>query len=156
MSCRSHSAAARMLNGMTSNFSIWGIIRHLFIIRGLCSPCAFLTTSSSPIRNARRPPETTTTNSGGRPTPRSRTWFQYVIPVMLVKHWHLLNLIWLQDRYKELLCVSRQWRNLQMRRNASFGHRHDDIGPGDLAVRCPACPQPDVNLPDGWQDDQQR
>ncbi|KAI1783692.1 hypothetical protein LXA43DRAFT_977006 [Ganoderma leucocontextum] len=60
------------------------------------------------------------------------------------------------DRYKELLRVSRQWRNIHMRRNAGFGHRADAVGPGDLAVRCPACPQPDVNLPEGWRDDKKQ
>nr|VWP01792.1 Cytochrome P450 monooxygenase AKT7 (EC (AK-toxin biosynthesis protein 7) [Ganoderma boninense] len=58
------------------------------------------------------------------------------------------------DRYKELLRVSRQWRNIQTRIQAGFGHRVDTIGPGDLAIRCPACPQPDTNLPDGWQNDE--
>jgi hypothetical protein len=24
--------------------------------------------------------------------------------------------------------------------------------PGELAVECPACPRPGVNLPDGWED----
>ena len=26
------------------------------------------------------------------------------------------------------------------------------IQPGELAVRCPACPQPGVNLPENWED----
>ncbi|KAI1790343.1 hypothetical protein LXA43DRAFT_1095489 [Ganoderma leucocontextum] len=58
------------------------------------------------------------------------------------------------DRYKELLRVSRQWRNQQMRKTAGFGHRQDSIGPGDLAICCPACPQPDINLPEGWENDE--
>ncbi|KAI0712611.1 hypothetical protein C8Q76DRAFT_622017, partial [Earliella scabrosa] len=60
------------------------------------------------------------------------------------------------DRYKELLRLSRQWRNLQMRKRAGFGHRADAIGPGDLAIRCPACPDPDLNLPENWKEDQQQ
>ncbi|KAI0704604.1 hypothetical protein C8Q76DRAFT_624101, partial [Earliella scabrosa] len=60
------------------------------------------------------------------------------------------------DRYKELLRLSRQWRNLQMRKHAGFGHRADPIGPGDLAIRCPACPDPALNLPENWQDDEQQ
>nr|VWO96150.1 Amino acid permease family protein [Ganoderma boninense] len=60
------------------------------------------------------------------------------------------------DRYKELLRVSRQWRNQQMRKTAGFGHRGDTIGPGDLAVRCPACPQPGCNLPEGWERDEKQ
>ncbi|PIL25832.1 hypothetical protein GSI_11585 [Ganoderma sinense ZZ0214-1] len=57
------------------------------------------------------------------------------------------------DRYKELLRVSRQWRNQQMRLSAGFGHRAQTVGPGDLAILCPACPQPGQNLPEDWQDD---
>ena len=81
--------------------------------------------------------------------------FPHMVPVSLPLESLSTTLISqdVQDRYKELLRVSRQWRNLQMRKNAGFGHRKDDIGPGDLAVRCPACPQPDVNLPDGWRED---
>ncbi|TFK80385.1 hypothetical protein K466DRAFT_455186, partial [Polyporus arcularius HHB13444] len=60
------------------------------------------------------------------------------------------------DRYRELLRVSRQWRNLKMRKWAGFGHRQDPVRPGDLAVRCPACPQPGLNLPDGWQNDTEK
>lgn len=40
-----------------------------------------------------------------------------------------------------------------MRKGAGFAHRDESIGPGDLAVRCPACPQPDVNLPEDWKQD---
>ena len=61
-----------------------------------------------------------------------------------------------QDRYKELLRLSRQWRNLQMRKRAGFGHRTDPIKPGDLAIRCPACPDPESNLPDDWKDDHEQ
>ena len=84
--------------------------------------------------------------------------FPHMVPVSENVDMDVTSLILhhLQDRYKELLRVSRQWRNLQMRKHAGFGHRQDPIGPGALAVRCPACPQPDVNLPEGWKDDPQR
>lgn len=26
-----------------------------------------------------------------------------------------------------------------------------DTGEGQLALKCPACPEPGVNLPEGWQ-----
>ena len=58
-----------------------------------------------------------------------------------------------QDRYRELLRISRQWRDLQHRKRAGFGH-HKDLAslntPGSLAIFCPACPQPGLNLPEGW------
>ncbi len=52
--------------------------------------------------------------------------------------------------------MSRQWRNMKARLFAGFGHRQDSVKPGDLAVRCPACPQPELNLPDNWKEDRER
>ncbi|TEB06358.1 hypothetical protein FA13DRAFT_1760159 [Coprinellus micaceus] len=46
------------------------------------------------------------------------------------------------DRYRELLRVGRQWRNLKELMTP---------GEGDLALFCAACPQPGINLPDSWQ-----
>ena len=48
-----------------------------------------------------------------------------------------------------------QWRHLKMLKWA--GHANIDNGvvttqPGDLAICCPSCPRPGVNLPAGWQD----
>ncbi|KAI0737565.1 hypothetical protein C8Q80DRAFT_1276321 [Daedaleopsis nitida] len=60
------------------------------------------------------------------------------------------------DRYRELLRVSRQWRVQKMRKWAGFAHRSVPIGPGDLAVKCPACPHPGINLPDDWQQDPEK
>jgi hypothetical protein len=35
-----------------------------------------------------------------------------------------------------------------------FGHcKAGEPGPGQLALFCPACPQPGINLPDNWVDD---
>jgi hypothetical protein len=59
-----------------------------------------------------------------------------------------------QDRYRELLRVSRQWRHLQALKRFGFGHEEgQQPGNGDLALFCPACPQPGVNLPQGWERD---
>lgn len=47
----------------------------------------------------------------------------------------------------------REWRHLKMGKRAGRGHTPEGIagtGPGELAVHCPACPQPDKNLPGGW------
>ncbi|KAI6105150.1 hypothetical protein EDD16DRAFT_1695749 [Pisolithus croceorrhizus] len=56
------------------------------------------------------------------------------------------------DRYRELMRVSQLWRDLKHRR--WFGFRHDagkDPGDGGLALCCPACPQPGLNLPADWK-----
>ncbi len=55
----------------------------------------------------------------------------------------------IKDRYRELLCISRQWRNLEALKRA--GVAHDASTPqdsGGLAVFCPTCPQPGINVSD--------
>jgi hypothetical protein len=56
-----------------------------------------------------------------------------------------------QNRYQELMRVSRQWRFLQVQKKFGFGHdTAKKPGNGDLAEFCPACPQPGINIPDDW------
>ena len=63
----------------------------------------------------------------------------------------------LPDRYRELLRVIRQWRNLKQQQNAGLAYTgQSNTKPGGLALFCPACPQPDINLPADWQEDQDR
>ncbi|KAG0697969.1 hypothetical protein DFH29DRAFT_878331 [Suillus ampliporus] len=59
-----------------------------------------------------------------------------------------------KDRYRELMRVSRIWRDLVNRKRFGFGHDTErSPGPGDLALYCPACPQPGINLPTSWRYD---
>ncbi|KAJ7041706.1 hypothetical protein C8F04DRAFT_1176799 [Mycena alexandri] len=58
------------------------------------------------------------------------------------------------NRYPEFLRMTRQWRHLQMLKRAGRGHDPSGVKgtkPGGLAIDCPACPRPDVNLPDDWE-----
>ncbi|KAG1847220.1 hypothetical protein F4604DRAFT_1594685 [Suillus subluteus] len=58
------------------------------------------------------------------------------------------------DRYRELMRVSHIWRDLVNRKRFGFGHDTErSPGPGDLALYCPACPQPGINLPTSWRYD---
>ncbi len=48
----------------------------------------------------------------------------------------------------------RQWRHLKLLKHG--GHGHDPSGalgtaPGALALVCPVCPHPDINLPPDWK-----
>lgn len=44
-----------------------------------------------------------------------------------------------------------------MRIAFGFGHAQDRMpGVGDLALFCPACPQPGINLPPDWKDDRDK
>ncbi|KAI0691764.1 hypothetical protein BC835DRAFT_1256150, partial [Cytidiella melzeri] len=58
------------------------------------------------------------------------------------------------DCFKPFLRLIRQWRHLKMLKRAGRGHYANGsktTQPGELCVTCPACPNPDVNLPDNWQ-----
>lgn len=53
--------------------------------------------------------------------------------------------------------VSRVWRDISARIQAGYGHHPEEpLEPGGLAIFCPACPQPGVNLPDNWREDAKR
>lgn len=46
-----------------------------------------------------------------------------------------------------------QWRHLRLLKRGGRGH--DDSGvngtkPGELALPCPSCPHPGINLPEDW------
>ncbi|KAI6116658.1 hypothetical protein EDD16DRAFT_1520467 [Pisolithus croceorrhizus] len=57
-----------------------------------------------------------------------------------------------RDRYRELMRVSWLWRDLKHRKWFGFGHdAGKDPGDGGLALFCPACPQPGLNLPADWK-----
>ncbi|TEB19287.1 hypothetical protein FA13DRAFT_1802430 [Coprinellus micaceus] len=58
-----------------------------------------------------------------------------------------------RDRYHEFIKMVSQWRHLKMLKRAGRGHDRGGIEKtqeGACAIRCPACPQPGMNLPDGW------
>jgi hypothetical protein len=55
-----------------------------------------------------------------------------------------------KNRYLELMRVSRQMRKLQISKR--FGAVYSQVpGPGSLAIFCPSCPQPGINLPPDWK-----
>ena len=59
-----------------------------------------------------------------------------------------------KDRYKSFLRALRMWRHLKMLKRG--GRSYDETGvkgtsPGELAVLCPACPIPSINLPPNWK-----
>ncbi|KAJ7604794.1 hypothetical protein DFH06DRAFT_1150853 [Mycena polygramma] len=58
------------------------------------------------------------------------------------------------NRYREFLRMVREYRHLLMLKRAGRGHCERGVAgtkPGELALRCPACPRPGVNLPDDWE-----
>jgi hypothetical protein len=58
------------------------------------------------------------------------------------------------NRYQIFLRMARQWRHLLMLKRAGRGHDLSGVWgthPGELAVDCPVCPNPKINLPEGWE-----
>lgn len=61
--------------------------------------------------------------------------------------------------YHELRRLSRLWRWMKKLKWAGFCHKDSDpmdVEPGELSIYCPACPQPGINLPEGWKEDPNR
>jgi KDZ transposase family protein len=61
--------------------------------------------------------------------------------------------------YREFRRMSRLWRHMKKLKWAGYAGRNKpvkDVKPGELAVFCPACPQPGINIPDNWKDDPAR
>ncbi|EJD38277.1 hypothetical protein AURDEDRAFT_72303, partial [Auricularia subglabra TFB-10046 SS5] len=59
-------------------------------------------------------------------------------------------------RYEELQRVSREWRVLKRLKRSGQALGISDLlpdGSHSVAVFCPACPRPGVNLPDNWKED---
>lgn len=60
-----------------------------------------------------------------------------------------------KSRYRALLRLVLQWRHLKMLKRGGRGNDPTGIAgtrSGELAVLCPSCPYPGINLPVGWAD----
>ncbi|KAK7013923.1 CxC2 domain-containing protein [Favolaschia claudopus] len=60
----------------------------------------------------------------------------------------------LPDRYQVFIRICKEYRHLTMMKRAGRAHHQGGARAtqsGELAVRCPACPRPGVNLPQDWQ-----
>ncbi|EDR05358.1 uncharacterized protein LACBIDRAFT_329781 [Laccaria bicolor S238N-H82] len=65
-----------------------------------------------------------------------------------------------KSRYRQLLRTILQFRHLKMLKRGGVAHNVDvakdplgieSVKPGALAVLCPHCPYPGINLPEGWE-----
>jgi hypothetical protein len=60
------------------------------------------------------------------------------------------------DRYHEWIRMCRQFRHLLLLKHSTRTLAYSSSGvegtkQGELAIECPACPRPGVNLPEGWE-----
>ncbi|PPQ82081.1 hypothetical protein CVT26_003681 [Gymnopilus dilepis] len=58
------------------------------------------------------------------------------------------------SKYRPLMRMVLQWRHLKMLKRAGRGHDTSGVGgtkEGELAIVCPSCPHPGINLPAGWE-----
>jgi hypothetical protein len=58
------------------------------------------------------------------------------------------------NKYAELIRADRQWRNCQVMMEFGYGHSDAKPGPGAMTHFCVTCPDPDVNLPPHFQQDE--
>lgn len=59
-----------------------------------------------------------------------------------------------KSRYRALCRLVLQWRHLKMLKRGGRGnHPAGALGTreGELAILCPSCPHPGINLPEGWE-----
>jgi len=59
-----------------------------------------------------------------------------------------------QDRYSAFLRMMREWRHVRLLKRMGRGHSASGVRgtqEGELAVLCPACPIPNINLPPNWR-----
>jgi len=59
-----------------------------------------------------------------------------------------------KSRYRALLRMNLQWRHLKSLKRGSRGHAESGVegtANGELAIMCPSCPRPGVNLSSGWE-----
>jgi len=76
--------------------------------------------------------------------------------------WHLSLLVFIthlssqltywiiQNQYRELVCVSRQWWNLQDLKSLDLAMDRAKTLAQVIWPCFPSCPQPGINLPEGW------
>ncbi|KAK7061181.1 CxC2 domain-containing protein [Favolaschia claudopus] len=107
--------------------------------------------------------------------PASQERPQTCVTLIALKQFHTLNLqskismydyyhalekitrndgVQLPDRYQVFIRVCKEYRHLMMLKRAGRAHHTGgarSTQAGDLAIRCPACPRPGVNLPEDWQ-----
>jgi len=58
-------------------------------------------------------------------------------------------------RYPQLMRMLLQWRHLKLVKRGGRVHAPAGVkatAEGELAIRCPSCPWPGINLPAGWRD----
>ncbi|KAF9504109.1 hypothetical protein BS47DRAFT_1401750 [Hydnum rufescens UP504] len=63
------------------------------------------------------------------------------------------GLVPVPNKYKSFCRMVREWRHLKMLKQAGRGNDPSGMlgtASGELAVICPACPEPGVNLPEEW------
>ncbi|KDR66325.1 hypothetical protein GALMADRAFT_1156932 [Galerina marginata CBS 339.88] len=58
------------------------------------------------------------------------------------------------SKYRSLLRMGIQWRHLKLMKRGGRGHDETGVNgtkEGELAVVCPSCPHPGINLPEDWE-----
>jgi hypothetical protein len=139
--------ALHMITGMSSCFKAVCFLRPLKAQKP-CSHFQFWTTSCKTIWNVKPRLNNIIPSCKAPPAKCFPIVFQYVILLFIPIRTNKCP----QNLYQQLLRASRQWRDLKSRMEQGLGHQPEhDIPDGAMAIFCPACPQPGINLPQDWR-----
>ena len=73
-------------------------------------------------------------------------------PFSFIQFTKQLTNLQIKNRYQELIRVSRQMRKLEVLKRFGSVYEEFSSSSGNLAIFCPSCPQPGINLPPNWKD----
>jgi hypothetical protein len=76
------------------------------------------------------------------------------VDINIDMHIYCVLMISLQNLYKQLLRASCQWCDITNRMQSGLWYQQekDSLPDGSMAIFCPACPQPGINLPEDWKE----
>ncbi|KAF5340022.1 hypothetical protein D9611_012449 [Ephemerocybe angulata] len=67
------------------------------------------------------------------------------------------GIVEIKDRYPSFLRMVHEWRHLKLLKRAMRGHdptrSAGETKEGECALLCPPCPHPNINMPEGWEDE---
>ncbi|KAF5332217.1 hypothetical protein D9611_008019 [Ephemerocybe angulata] len=67
------------------------------------------------------------------------------------------GIVEIKDRYPSFLRMVHEWRHLKLLKRAMRGHDPTrsaaETKEGECALLCPPCPHPNINMPEGWEDE---
>ncbi|KAI9451585.1 hypothetical protein BJY52DRAFT_1190868 [Lactarius psammicola] len=145
--CLGHAGepCPKTVKGMKASRKCWTRAAASSSLRSVEKEDGSLVDTADHIRQLPTPRVTPQPNGPTTAPAISNTLFDFLDTPMDSSHSH--------NQYKQLLRASHQWRDLKNRMQTGLGYQAEQETPqdGSMAIFCPTCPQPGINLPDDWK-----